>query len=128
MRKISQVYYSRENEYYYVSKWLLRISASSMSENTRMEISVKFYELHELLTCISGKHTIMKSTDISALHQIGPGNSLPDTEDLTPFIFLYPPIFNEKWEKSYKPTLPLSPTIFKTEPKITFSDSDGSPL
>lgn len=91
-----------------------------MSENTRMEISVKFYELHEFLTCISGKHTIMKSTEISGekqLYKIGPKNSLPDTEDLTPFIFLRPPIFNVKWEKSYKLSLPLSPTISKLNPR-----------
>lgn len=62
MRKITQVYYSREIEYYYVSKWLLWISASFLSENTRK--SVKFDESQELLTCIAGKHTVMKSTKI----------------------------------------------------------------
>lgn len=35
-----------------------------MSENVRMEINVKLHELQEFLTCISGKHTIMKTIKI----------------------------------------------------------------
>ena len=71
-----------------------------MSENVRMEINVKLYELHEFLTCfyISGKHTTMKIIKIwgrgkKKLYKVGPENSLPDTEDLTPFIFSTPTHF-----------------------------------
>lgn len=48
-RKITQSYYSKEIDYYDVSKWLLWISASFMSENIRMQVSVEFYESHEFL-------------------------------------------------------------------------------